>query len=237
MQKKKFSYRVRSFSLRNDVQAGNKMILLRLAAISSLHVLPAFALSSDHVAVIIQRTARIAVARCATFWTFRESVSLRHALVAVAAHYQSLASAFAGVEVAAEIIHRSQNVACALLATVGVVRRHVPESFFANVATSALDMGFAVTRASLSLNFRVSNRITNSIIIRSNRVTVARFAGVRTLNVFVRVPIEERHALFAVLALSVVLTVVAITSADTTRVFINRMVEVTAHCMIVAVAL
>lgn len=151
------SYGIRAFSFSDNVQIGNEMILSGFAAVAALHVLPAFALPGDDVAVVVQRTSGIAIARCAPIAVFRKSVSFRHALVAVASHYQSLAGALSTVEIATEIVDCSQNVAGALLATVKVRLCQVPIAFSANVTTTPLDILFAVASTGFSLAFRIRN--------------------------------------------------------------------------------
>lgn len=57
--------------LGNDLQSWYKMILLGFAAVSSLHVWPAFTLTADNIAIVIQRAAWITSTQCATIPTFR----------------------------------------------------------------------------------------------------------------------------------------------------------------------
>lgn len=141
------------------------------------------------------------------------------------------------MEVAAEIVHRSQDVARALLATVRIGLGEIPVAFLAHIATSSLDVSLAVTRASDILRLRIGSRVTNAVVECSDRIAIARSAHVRALNVFIGIAVEKRHALFAVLSLCIMLAVIAHTAAYATRMIVDSVIEVTADGMIVAVAL
>jgi hypothetical protein len=211
------------------------MVLFWLIAVLTLHVRTALALAGDHIAVVIQRTSRVAVTRSATVSALRKSVGFSHALVTVATCNQSLACTFTSVEIAAEIVDSSETIARTLFATVGVFLSHVPVAFFANIAATSFDVSLAVTSTSFSFSFYVSDRIANSIIKRSNRVAVTRFAGVGRLNILIWITVEERHALFAVLSLGVMFTIVANTAANFAGVLINCLIKVAADRVVVAV--
>lgn len=146
-----------AFGFSDNVQIGNEVILSGFAAVAALHVLPAFTLPGDDVAVVVQRATGVAIARRAPIAVFRKSVCFGHALVAVTAHHQSLAGALSTVEIATEIVDSSQYVAGALLATVKVRFCQVPIALPANVTTTPLDILFAVASAGFSLAFRIRN--------------------------------------------------------------------------------
>lgn len=201
-----------------------------------MHVRSAFALSGENVAVVVDGTTRVTVARLAAVLFFRQTVSLRHALVAIASHDQPFARAVTEVDVASEVVDCSKGVARASLATFGVAFGQIPEAFLAVIATTTLHVGLAVTSACFNLTLSVRNRVTNAIVEGTDGVAVARLASIRALDIFVRIAVEERNALFAVLALSVVLAVIANSATDPSGVFVDGLVEVAADCVVVAVA-
>jgi hypothetical protein len=68
------------------------------------------ALSRDNVAVIVVAATRVAVTHFAAIRLFGKTVELWQALVAVLALDKSLASALAGVNVAALVVDCSQRI-------------------------------------------------------------------------------------------------------------------------------
>lgn len=60
-------------------------------------------------------------------------------------------------------------------------------------------------------------------------------AHIRTLNVFARITIEERHTFFAMLPLGIVLAIVTHATADATRMLVDGLIKMTTNCMIVAI--
>lgn len=141
------------------------------------------------------------------------------------------------MEIAAEIVYRSQDVTRALLATVRIGLGEIPVAFLAHIASSSFHVSLAMTRASDILRLRVGQAVTNTLVESSNRIAIARSAHVRALNVFIWITVEEWHALFTVLSLCIVLAVIAYTTAYATRMIVDSVIEVTADGMIVAVAL
>lgn len=97
------------------------MVLFGLVAVLALHVRTALALASDNIAVVVQGTSGIAIARCASIVAVRQAISFGHALITVTTHHQSLTGAFTGIEIAAEIVDCSENVARTFLTSVGVL--------------------------------------------------------------------------------------------------------------------
>jgi hypothetical protein len=62
------------------------------------------------------------------------------------------------------------------------------------------------------------------------------FTNIRTLNILIRIAIEERQAFLAMLSLGIVLTIIANSSTGPSRMLVNRLIEVAACGVIVAVA-
>lgn len=210
-------------------------MLARLVTSSSVHVWSAFALSGENIAVVVDGTTWIAVTRLATVLFFRQSVGFGHALVAVASHYQSLASTVSEVYVASQIVHCSEGVACAGFTAFGVDFCQVPEAFLAVIASTSFYIRFAMASTGFSFALCVRNRVTNAIIEGTDGVTVTRFAGVRALDVFIWIAVEEGNTLFAVLTLGVMFAVIANSTTDPSGVLVNSLVKVAADCMVVAV--
>jgi hypothetical protein len=157
-------------------------------------------------------------------------------LVTVLAHDQSLARALAGVKVAAQVVDSSENVACTLFASLWVLGGQIPEALSAHIASSSLHVLLAVTRTGIDFALSIGNRVTNSVIERTQRVAVTWLACIRALNVFIWIAVEEWNALLAMLSLSVVLAVVANAATHSARVLVNGLIKVAARGVVVAVA-
>lgn len=163
----------RNFGLIQPQQVRNEMILLRLITRSSLHVATARTLAGQHVAMIVQRTARIAVTQRTTVLTLRQSIRFGHTLITIFAGHQSLARTFARMHVATGIINRSQCVARTALATVDTKRIQIPEAFFTCVTPTTAYIWLTMTRARFDAILLVIDRITNAIVQRSGRIAIA----------------------------------------------------------------
>lgn len=228
-------YRAREFRFHDLMQRWDEVMLLGFPTVTALHVRTATALSGNHIAVVIQRTSRMTVAQRTSFRTIRQPISLRNTLVTITSSDKSLAGTLTRVHIAPGIIDRSQDVTHTRFASIGSILVKVPETVLTLIASSTIHVSLAVTRSSLDAILLIGNGITNAVIQRASRITIARFTHVRALDVFVRIPVEERSTYLAVMSLGVVLTVITHTTANATRQFVNRWIEVTACGVIVAV--
>lgn len=127
------------------MQARNEMVLLRRRARAAGHVWSTTTLSSNHIAIVVQRAARVTLAMAATIVRVRQTVRLRQTLITVFAGDQVLARALAGVHVAARVVARAENIARAQLTAIDVVRYQIPVAFLAHVALASAHIRLAVT--------------------------------------------------------------------------------------------
>lgn len=218
-------------------QRGDEVVLLGLRAGSARHVGPAATLATDHVAVVVVGTAVIAVAHAAAVLRLRQAKGLRHTLITVLAGDEALALALAGAHHAAGIVDRSQDVAGAGLAALGIVGLEIPVAILALVTATSLHEGLAVTGPGHGSVLGIIDRVTDTIVQRALRVAVTGLADLIRSDVLLGIAVEEGHALLAVLALRVVHAVVADAAGDMAGGHEDGLVEVTADGVLVALAL
>lgn len=154
-------------------QRRNEVVLLGHLAPPAGHVVAALALAANHVAMVVQRAARIAVAQAAAVDALRQAVRLLQTLVAVLAAHVSLARALAGVHVAAGVVGRAQNVARAALAPLLVRFAQIPEAIATGVAPPTDHVRPTVARTGHDAVLRIGDRIADALVQGADRVTVA----------------------------------------------------------------
>lgn len=164
---------VRRLRLVHRPQRRYEVVLLRHLAPPAGHVVATLALAADHVAVVVERAARIAVAQAAAVGALRQTVRVLQTLVAVLAAHVPLARALAGVHVAAGIVVRAERVARAALAAVRIVGAQVPEALAAHVALPAVHVRLAVARAGDGVAVRIADRVAHAVVQRADRVAFA----------------------------------------------------------------
>lgn len=131
----------------HEIKVSNKEACVWLVTAAPLDAGPAATLAADDITAVLVRATGVAVTRLATIIVMAKSVVFWQALVAVTTNDVTFTGAFTGVDVAA-ITCRSKLVATAWLAAVGVSRLEVEEALLAAVASTRLDILFAVTTAS-----------------------------------------------------------------------------------------
>ena len=150
----------------------------------------ALALAGDHVAVVVVRSARITVAGFASVARFRQAIEFRKTLVTVPSGDVAFAHALAAVHVAALVLVSAQQMAAALLASVLVLFRKVPESVLALVAATTFHVALAVALAGHQTVLRIVARVADSVVQRSARIAVARKTNVRIGQQFIRILVK-----------------------------------------------
>lgn len=213
-------------SIVHHMQIGYKVILLRLRASASCHVRTATTLTRQHITVIIVGATRIAVAERATILGFRETKSLRLTLITVFARDETLAQTFASVHIAARIVDCAQRVAGTGFTTLWIVGIEIPETIFALIAATSLNIRFAVTGAGNDAIIGIIHRITDAFVQRATRIAITSLAYIGTAQILQGIAIEEGHTLLTMLTLRIVQTTIANTTRNMSRSDKDLLIEV-----------
>lgn len=224
------------FRFVHHMQIGYKVILLGLRASASGHVGTATTLSSQYITIIIIGSTRIAIAQRAAILGFRESKRLGLTLIAILAGDQTLALTLPIVHVATGIVDSAQNVARAGFTTLRIIGIKIPETILALITSTSLHIRFAVTGAGYDAILGIIDRITDALIQRTIGITIASPAHIRTAQLLLGITIEERHALLAMLTLRIMQTIVAHSARDKPGGNKDRIIEVAAEGVAIALA-